>query len=316
MSPNVEMKKLFNILAILFLAFFCISSYAKYNLPAPANKPQSLDQIVAIVNSEIITQREIDHDVAQFKNQLLSANVPVPSEQVLKQQILQRLINIKLQMQLAKRFNVTVTDQQVTASIANIAQRNNLSVDQLLQKVTMQGYTQASYRAQIQKQLILQKVQRMAIGKDITVTNADIDQYLASYKKKSQQQLAYHVLDLLTPDQATAAKAMSELKAGADFTKVAAHYQLNDLGWRTLTNLPDLFAKQIPAMKINGIAGPLKAPNGYHLLKLIGTRAATAQTPPRAQVRLYLIQHKFLTALNKWLAKLRQASYIHIIVPQ
>jgi peptidyl-prolyl cis-trans isomerase SurA len=127
-----------------FLALWCLS-LASLALA----EGQSIDGIAAIVNKSIITQSQLHQQMNLYRQQLQQQNSPIPEAAVLKEKVLDGLIAIQLQLQMAKKLNINVTDSEVTEAIAKIASQNHLSVAQMREALARQGMSFASYRAQI-----------------------------------------------------------------------------------------------------------------------------------------------------------------------
>ena len=316
----------YKIIALL-LATFCLSAWAAKGLPTPRSSVQPIDQIVAVVNSDIITQSEINATYRRALKQIKKRHGTVPDESTLKNEILNQLIYKKLQLQLAKRYGFKVTNSQVDVTVKSIAKQHRMTIDQLKQKIKSDGLNYAQYRKEIKNQIMISLVQRQALGTDIKVSNAEADQFLKKYKGEGKFATHYHQIDLRIPlpaastsaqskqAKAEAIKILGQLKQGADIYKVAG-VLVTDLGWRTTASLPNLFTHQLSTMKTGSIVGPLRAENGYHLIKLVGIRRSKTSLPTRKQVKHMLLQRKFEKALGAWLMKLRKKAYVKILAPQ
>jgi peptidyl-prolyl cis-trans isomerase SurA len=288
---------------------------------------EPLDQIVAVVNQDVITQSQLSDAMQRVQQQITQGGAQVPTQAVLRKNILNQLIDRSLQMQMAQKLNFKVTDEQVNKAIAQIATENHLSVDQLKQKVQMEGsFTQ--FKDDIKKQLLLNQVQQAVAGSDVAVTKADIAHFISQYQNQLRTQSSnYHVVDFLvtasSKDEINLAKKQSltiikQLQSGASVQQMMSQYpslQVNDLSWRPLAGLPDLFASKVLAMKKGEVAGPLEAANGVHVIQLedVQVNAAAAAALPKDKITQVLYQQKLQAALEKWLKKLRATAYIKIV---
>ncbi len=306
------------------LLFVMTNATVAAGLPTPnVTKEQSVNQIVAVVNDEIITQSELDHALLAAQQQFQQRGIPVPDEQTFKKQVLDQLIYQKLQLQLAKRNNVTASNEEVNTAIAQIAAQNRATLDQLKEKLTQDGVSYETFRDQIRKQIIIGKLQRQAIGGTLSVSKSEIAEYRA--KNATQNNSAqYHVATVLfslpdaaTPEQIAAVKQQAEselkkLQRGTNFTQaINTHPGSSDLGWRSLNDLPQLFVNQVTKMKPGEVAGPVQAPNGFHVIKLIGKRQNSSGLTDQ-QIQNVLLQQKYQQALEKWLQQLRQGAYVRV----
>ena len=318
------LKKMVSFIIIPFTTFY---TFVQSTLPAaaPTIAPeQLLNQIAAVVNDEIITQSEFAHAVSVAKKQFVQEDTPLPNEKTFKRQVLNQLIYQKLQLQLAKRSHIRVTNKEINAAVARITAQNHFSKTTLKQKLAQEGIDYERFRSQLQKQLIIAKLQHQTIGSDITVNESDI----AAFKKQHQKQLSptqYHVATILIPlfdseiqaqinhARGKAIIVLNKLRSGFSFeTGMKMHPGSIDLGWRTADNLPQVFVSTITRMKPNEIVGPIQAPNGFHIIKLIDKEEKSSVTDQQVQQIVY--QQKLEQALQKWLLRLRHAAYVRIYV--
>jgi len=319
------MKK--QLVALLSVFLFTVTAFAVDKLPVPKTSLQPVDQIVAIVNHQIITQSQVDQAYQRVLKQVREQGTHMPSASTLKREILNQLVYQKLQLQLAKRNNMAVSNAQVTQAIKRIAQQNKLSVAAMKQKIEAQGLPYAKYREQIKMQILISTLQHRALEKDMRVKKAEIDEFIEKYKSQKEFAMQYHLIDILVPlpsaptaTQARQAKveATEIIKSLRRGTRVNAikGAEVNDLDWRTMADLPTLFTHKLSAMKEGQVVGPLRAKNGYHLIKLIGTKKSSARLPSREKIKRLLQEQKFQKALQKWLLNLHNRSYVKIVKPQ
>lgn len=292
-----------------------------------AAQEKPLDRIVAVVNSEIITQNEFDRALDAARQQFTQHHVPVPDEQVFQKRVIDQLIYQKLQLQLAKQRKITVSDKEINAAIVRIAAQNRLSQSALKEKLTRQGISCQELRNQIEKQLLISKLQQQVMANNIAISKSDI----VAFKKRHQAQITfvrYHVATVLIPvpkgiiaaTQAqinhakdTAFLVLKQLHKGLSFeSAMSAHPGSGDLGWWSINDLPQVFVSSIKKMKSNEILGPIQAPNGFHLVKLLGKE--TQNMVNSRQIKQAVYQQKFERALQQWLGQLRRSSYVRIYI--
>lgn len=247
-----------------------------------------LDKVVAIVNDNVITSSELETQVEALRQQITAKNMQLPSEDVLRKQVLQHLIDVELQLQLAKRNDLTIDTTELNEAIAKIAENNKISLTQLREEIIKQGIGWEEYRENIRKEILLSRLQQKAVGKDIVVSTQQVEDYLktADHSEKSQQ--TYHLQNIVVPlpeepttEQVNKAKEktrtlLTKIKQGDDFNRMAiaessGEYALEggDLGERHLAELPEIFAEKVIAMKVGEVVGPLRTGNGFQLIKLV-----------------------------------------------
>lgn len=318
-------------LAISVLALFMTFVFTL----APANSREgktieSINGIAAIVNKTVITKLQVNQAVKNVKKHLLEQNVLIPDEAQLHKQVLNQLIMEELQLQMAKQAKITVTPKELRKAIYDIATRNHLSVTELKAQVEAQGQSYPAFEKEIEKQMLISKVQHAAVGNKIKVTDEQVQAYLRKNQKQHTKTRDYHLADILveipdnaTPTQVANAKNRAEdiykkLQQGESFEKVAKlessadnALEGGDMGWKNQHELPDLFVDQIKLIKVGQITEPLKADNGFHILKLLGVKQGGSSLT-QAQAEQSLMEQQFQKAVNAWLKTLKQTAYIQI----
>lgn len=249
---------------------------------------ESLDSVAAIVNDGVITASEVDTQVEQLKKQLMAKGVQVPPEKVLRKQVLQHLVDVALQLQIAKQNNITIDSTELNETINRIAESNKLTLSELRNALSQQGFDWKAYRENIRKEVLIARIQQKALNKDITVSNEQIDDYLKSGLHKDNSQYTYHLQNIVIPlpedptsDQVAQAKAkadslLTKIARGADFSQLAIEessgefaLEGGDLGERHLAEMPEIFAKIVVNMKKGQVSDPVRAGNGFQLIKLV-----------------------------------------------
>lgn len=302
------MKKLFVGLMLCFSA----------TVMAAASNEIPLDKIVVVINNEVITQSQLDQRIAIAKQQMQGEGAPLPTDAQIRPQVLQQMINENVQLQIAKRNKVEITNVQLTQALAKIAARNNLTLDQLKGAIEKQGINYDAFRKQLQNQMLMTQVQERAIG-PVAVNDQEVNDYLRHH---ADQNLQYHVQDLLiqlpsTPTREQLETARQQAKALTQqlhqnfHQALPAGVQNNDLGWRPLSELPEIFVSSIAHMKVGDVNGPIQAPNGLHVIKLLEQRGDQQVT--KDQVKSLLYQQKMEKQIEPWLQKVRSTAYIKIM---
>lgn len=314
------MKK---ILSILLLSTLTFSVMANTALPKPKSSAEKLNSIVAIVNSDVITKSELDQALERTKAQIHMSGANLPNPAALYNGVLDQLIYQKLTLELAERAKIDIPEKHVDAAIDRIVKGNKTTLTGLKAKLKQEGISFNKFRSDIKQQLLIQQVQREAVGHDVTITDHEIEAFIQNYNTQPDNGTKYHVVDVLVafPDNASAqqktaarkeaAGIAAQLKKGADFSHLADHDD-TDLGYRTLADIPTLFANHIKKMKIDEVAGPIEAPNGFHVLQVEDIKTSKKTAPTKEQVRQLLFRQKFEKAVEKWLKEIRKTAYVHI----
>ncbi len=262
-----------------------------------AARTQSVDRVVAIVNDEAITLHDIDEAKRIVLQQMKQQGVQPPPPDVMDKQILERLITDRALLQFAKESGLRVDDTQIERTIQRIAQENKLSIEDLKKALVAEKLSFTKYREDIRSELIMQRLREREVDSRITVSEAEVDLYMATLKTQNAGDSEYdlaHIL-VLVPEQASsdqieakrrrAEEALKAIKAGGDFAQVAAGFSdANDalrggnLGWRAGARLPTVFADQVRTMKPGDISPVLRSASGFHIVKLINKRGRNEGT--------------------------------------
>ncbi|MDP1603600.1 MAG: peptidylprolyl isomerase [Legionella sp.] len=256
-------------------------------LPAMA-LAQPLDRVVAVVNDGVITASELDAQVELLREQIIAKKMQVPGDTVLRKQVLQHLIDVDLELQLAKQSEITVDNTELNDAIDKIATNNKLSLSELREEVGRQGLSWEAYRESVRKEILISRLQQKAVATDITVTPQQVEDYLKTAIHQDKTQYTYHIQNIVIPlpeeptpeqlkkAQEKAALLLAKIKKGENFSTLAIAessgelaLEGGDLGERHIAELPEIFASEVVKMKPGQVRGPLRAGNGFQLIKLI-----------------------------------------------
>lgn len=258
---------------------------------------QPVDRIAAVVDEDVVLRSELDRAVANIARQYAGRESQLPPRDVLERQVLERLVLMKLQLARAQQTGVRVTDQEVDAAIAGIAQQNRLTMEQLRQQAVSDGGTYEDFRNSIRDELVVQRLRQRFAQSRVSVSEAEIEAALAAQKSAGVQYHLAHILVALpegaTPEQIKVALSKIEGVQGLidrgemDFPAAAVRYsdspnalEGGDLGWRSMDEIPAAFASLIKNMKPGDVSAPLRGASGFQLLKLVEVRdEAQSGTP-------------------------------------
>jgi peptidyl-prolyl cis-trans isomerase SurA len=279
-------------------------------LSATPSRVIPIDRIVAVVNTEVITQNDLSDRVNLVVRQLQRQGGQLPPSDVLSRQILERLINDLLQVQLAKETGIKVDDATLDRTIERIAQENNLPMTEFRAALEKDGIKYPRFREDIRNEILLARLREREVDNTIVVTDAEVETELARLAREATSDAEYrlsHVLVLVppqaTPDQIEARRrrallALSELRRGANFAQIAATYsdapdalQGGNLGWRPSSRLPSLFLETLERLQPNDVSDIMRSPNGFHIVKLLEKRGkATVAGVQQTNVRHILLR--------------------------
>lgn len=262
-------------------------------LPATAaerREPVEVDHIVAVVADGVITSNELKARLATAINQLQRRGTPLPAQDVLEGQMLERLIIERAQLAYARESGLRIDDQQLEQAIGRIAANNKLSVTQFRAALEKDGIAYPVFREEIRTEMTMARLREREVESRLVVSDAEIDNYLANQAAtgSSEEYELAHIL-LRAPESATpeqlqklrkrGEEALAKARAGENFAQLAASYsdapdalQGGELGWRPLNRLPTLYAEIAARLQPGGISDLQRSSAGFHILKLVGKR--------------------------------------------
>ena len=301
------MKQIFALFLLTIASAIPSLSQAQLLSPQDAGTgPQPIDRIVAVVEDDVILQSELNDAVAAIQQQYASQPGQLPPIDVLRRQVLDRLILMKLQLQRADDQGIRVSDADVDQAVQNVANQNKMTPDQLRGAVEQSGLSFTAFRQQLHDQLIVQKLHQSVVRDSVSVTDSEINNLLNSPTYKSGEVHLAHI-QVSMPSGASAAdiqnaqtkaeQALAAIKGGMDFKAAAIRFSDapdaldgGDLGWRRIDEVPPAFVDTIDGMKAGEVSGVLRGPTGFHILQLIGQRAPSKQMVTEYHARQILIR--------------------------
>ena len=246
-----------------------------------------VDGIAAVVNDGVVLLSELDEQTILIVNRLREENTPLPPMNILREQILERLIVTQIQLQRAKRAGIDVPDDMLNRALADVARRNGVTLSQLPALLEQDGVQYSSYRKEMREQLTMERLRQVDVVSRIGVSPRELEDYLAREENNSYRYNRYKVSHILisvssaaTPEelqeaQDTVDKIYAELQNGGDFAQLAVSYsnaqnalEGGAMDWRRGDELPSLFAGVVPEMEAGTVAEPLRSSSGFHVVRL------------------------------------------------
>ncbi len=277
---------------------------------AMAQSGERLDSIVAVVNEGVVLESELDRQTSLIMARLREENVQLPPEDVLRDQILERLIIDRIQLQRAERIGIRISDEMLNTALADVAQRNNISFANLPEVLGRQGIDYGAYREEMRDQLALEQLRQVDVLSRIAVSPREVNQCLENLEQNVGANTEFNISHILisVPANATAEQfreaereareLYDRLQAGADFAQAAVSFsdaqnalEGGSLGWRKGTQLPTLFTGVVEELSPGEIAEPISNASGFHIIRLNDMRGALARSEVnQAHIRHILIR--------------------------
>lgn len=275
------------------LAALCFAAAAHAQTRELSSGGELLDRVAAIVNDGVVLKSELDDQMELISVRLRQQGLELPPENVLRQQILERLVVQEVQMQRASRAGLNVTDEMINNALQDVARRNGIPLAQLPQALAGQGIDYTAYRDNMRKDITLNMLRQRDVIARIVVTPREIDQYLERQKNAPSESTSYNLSHILiavpqaaTPEQMAEAEKRAEdvhrrALAGEDFAQLAVAYSNSQtaleggaLGWRSGPELPTVLADAVVKLKAGEVSDVIRTPSGYHIVRVNELRSS------------------------------------------
>lgn len=284
-----------------------------FSFLSPITQAETLDQIVAVVEEDVVLNSELNREVATIVQKLQANQVTLPPANILRKQVLERIIIQKLQRQLAEKSGAQISEEMLQSAIADIAKNNRMTVKQFRENLEKQGVSYKSFSESISNEIIINQLRSREIGGRIKVTDSEIQHYIETHNDLDDSNTKYHLGHILVsvPETASAkviqkareqaANIVAKLRKGQDFRQLAMSVsdgeqalKGGDLGWRSIGEVPTIFVDVVHKMVDGEITDPLRSPSGFHIIKLLekkgGVQMAEKHTQTKTKVRHILIK--------------------------
>jgi len=276
-----------NLLKLLLLGSVFIFSSLEHSLAAEVE----LDRVAAIVNTGVVLESEIKDLITSVTLQAKKNNQTLPSDRALRIQVLEKLINDAIILQLGERMGVQISDAQLDETLANMAKESNQTLEEFRQMLIADGLDYEKYRESARNELITGEVRRSSLRRRIYISPREVDNLLSVMKEQTNADIEYRLGHILiefptNPKQAdiNAAKARAEkvlelLNDGSDFSNIAMTsssganaLEGGDLGWKSINEMPTLFSELVDGQEKGSIFGPIRTGLGFSIVKLVDVR--------------------------------------------
>jgi len=250
-------------------------------------EPVWLDKVIVQVEDDVILDSELNRRMKTIKHQIQANNSELPSDEALKKQVLERLVMEQIQLQMANRAGVRVSDAELKAALGRIADGNKITIIQLKENLEKDGMNFAIFREDIRNEILISRVRQGYVSRRIFVSEQEVDDILKLMEEHGASNTQYRLRHLMISipesagprevDEARAEieKIIQRFKTGEDFTQIVIAesdgsdaLKGGDLGWRNIEQLPQLFSANLGNLEAGQLSSPIRSANGIHLLKL------------------------------------------------
>ena len=296
-------------------------------------EPKPIDHVTVIVNDGVILEGEIQAIIDEVKSTALLNNQSLPSDRALRAQAVDRLILNSIQMQMAERMGIQVSDAHLDSVLQNIAQSQNISVEQMRQEIVKSGESYERYREKLREEVALNEVRRGNVHRRVNISLQEVTTLIGlmdENSSKEEYQIGHILVSVPSPaaqpggqaKSATADTVTSPLKDSSDFKKVAIAsssgakaLEGGDWGYMGINEMPSLFSESVRGKKTGDLIGPLRSGAGFHIVKILDIRGRQTVEVKEVLARHILItpsiilsEEKAKNMLNKFLAQVEDGS--------
>ena len=260
---------------------------------------QELDRVAVIVNDGVVLESDIQQRIADFKKNATLNGERIPSDEILREDIQEQLITAEIQLQIADRVGIKISDEELNLTVKRLAQQNNLSIEEFIKVVEERGDPYSDLREEVRKNLKINRVQQGRIQNKIQISRDELTNFLETEEAQNQLGPELKVRQILIRNNSSKnadtvyQEALSGLENGINIENLISTFSEDndsgDLGWRKLPAFPELFSDYIKDMKIGDLSVPIKSGAGNHILYLEDKRGPTVLFEKQWDVRHILL---------------------------
>lgn len=265
-----------------------------------------LDQVVAIVDDDVILQTELEARINTIIGRLQAQGTGLPPRDVLEERVLDQLITESIQLQMAEKMGMRISDNELNETMDNIARQNGLTRAEFEQQLAAEGVSYRQAREQIRNEMLTSRVQQRQVGNRVRVTDREVENYLQALEVRggnsAEYRLAYIFIEVDDPTREASVDAArdkaqnlrQQILDGRDFREVAVAesdasnaLEGGDMGWRTESQLPSLVAPVVPGLEPGKPSPVLENNSGFHLVMVMDKRGGEQ----KQLVRQHKVRH-------------------------
>ena len=259
-------------------------------------KIELLDRIAIIVDDGVVMESQINKAMAALEEGYREQNIQLPPKDVLLDQIKERLIIEELQLQLADRAGVKISDAELNSTFSRLASNNQMSLEEFISFIETNGDSYEEVRETMRKEMRIQRIQRGRVNSNIEITEKEFEAFLATDESLGELEPELQVRQILVKDKNIAERVINLIDEGSSFSELASEYSISSnasngglMDWRKAIDMPELFENALKDKSIGYVTEPLESGSGYHILKLEDKRGQFVQFEDQWQSRHILL---------------------------
>ena len=286
--------KITKLLFILLISFPSIS------------KIETLDRIAVIVDDGVLMESQIDFALSEIIKRYDQQNIPKPSMEILKEQTIEKLIIDELQLQMAERAGIRISDTELNNTIARIASSNGMTLEQFISYLSTEGESYDVLRENVKKEMTIQRIQRGRVGSMINITDKEFDAFLATDESLKELEPELQVRQILVKNLDKAEEVITKIENGSDFSELAKEFSISSnaskggiMNWRKISDMPTLYAEALSDLDVGQNSSPLESGAGFHILKVEDKRGDFVKYEDQWLVRHILLMPSEIRTLEE-----------------
>ena len=286
--------KITKLLFILLISFPSIS------------KIETLDRIAVIVDDGVLMESQIDFALSEIIKRYDQQNIPKPSMEILKEQTIEKLIIDELQLQMAERAGIRISDTELNNTIARIASSNGMTLEQFISYLSTEGESYDVLRENVKKEMTIQRIQRGRVGSMINITDKEFDAFLATDESLKELEPEIQVRQILVKSLDKAEEIITNIENGSDFSELAKEFSISSnaskggiMNWRKISDMPTLYAEALSDLDVGQNSSPLESGAGFHILKVEDKRGDFVKYEDQWLVRHILLMPSEIRTLEE-----------------
>ena len=282
---------------LLFLLLISFPSFSKI---------ETLDRIAVIVDDGVLMESQIDFALSEIIKRYDQQNIPKPSMEILKEQTIEKLIIDELQLQMADRAGIRISDTELNDTIARIASSNGMTLEQFISYLSTEGESYDVLRENVKKEMTIQRIQRGRVGSMINITDKEFDAFLATDESLKELEPELQVRQILVKSLDKAEEVITSIEDGSDFSELAKEFSISSnaskggiMNWRKISDMPTLYAEALGDLDVGQNSSPLESGAGFHILKVEDKRGDFVKYEDQWLVRHILLMPSEIRTLEE-----------------
>ena len=270
------------------------------------SKIETLDRIAVIVDDGVLMESQIDFALSEIIKRYDQQNIPKPSMEILKEQTIEKLIIDELQLQMAERAGIRISDTELNNTIARIASSNGMTLEQFISYLSTEGESYDVLRENVKKEMTIQRIQRGRVGSMINITDKEFDAFLATDESLKELEPELQVRQILVKSLDKAEEIITSIEDGSDFSELAKEFSISAnaskggiMNWRKISDMPTLYAEALSDLDVGQNSSALESGAGFHILKVEDKRGDFVKYEDQWLVRHILLMPSEIRTLGE-----------------